>query len=359
MNSENHTYIIAEAGVNHNGSLDLALRLIDAAVEAGADAVKFQTFNSKNLASSLAKKADYQRKTTNSEESQLEMLRKLELSRDFHFKLRDHCDSSKIAFLSTPFDTDSLRFLTGVMGMKTIKISSGDLTNAPFLLETARLSNQVILSTGMSSMEEVSDALGVLAYGFLEPSSPPRNHEDFPRSLQSMNGKRALKERVILLHCTTEYPAPPSEVNLRAMNSLQETFGLRSGYSDHTRGIHIPIAAVARGACLIEKHFTLDRNLPGPDHPASLEPQELKAMVANIRELEMALGDGKKVPTPSESPNRDVVRKSLVVERATRMGSPLSLVCKRPGTGISPFEYWKWQGTPANRDYQEDELLER
>lgn len=359
MNSEKHTYIIAEAGVNHNGSFDLALRLIDAAVEAGADAVKFQTFNSKSLASSLAKKADYQKKTTSSDESQLEMLTRLELSKELHFKLRDHCDSSGIAFLSTPFDMDSLLFLTGVMELKTIKISSGDLTNAPFLLETARLSDQVILSTGMSSMEEVGDALGVLAYGFLDPTAMPCSREDFLHSFQSVDGKRALRERVILLHCTTEYPAPPAEVNLRAMNSLEETFGLRCGYSDHTRGIHIPIAAVARGACVIEKHFTLDRSLPGPDHPASLEPGELKAMVANIRELELALGDGKKFPTPSEGPNRDVVRKSLVVERATRAGTPLSLVCKRPGTGISPFEFWTWQGTPANKDYQEDELLER
>lgn len=353
------TFVIAEAGVNHNGSLDLAFRLVDAAATAGADAVKFQTFRAASLVSRSAPKADYQVVSTGAAESQHDMIRRLELDERAHERIMAHCKERGIEFLSTPFDIDSLNLLADSMGVRRIKLSSGDLTDAPLLLACARKARPVIVSTGMSTLEEVKSALGVLAFGFVDPTGAP-SASMFDRSFASPEGQGALRQRVSLLHCTTEYPAPVADVNLRAMATLASTFGLPVGYSDHTRGTTVPIAAVALGARIIEKHFTLDRGLPGPDHPASLEPGELQYMVAAIRDVELALGTSDKRPAPSELKNRTVARKSLVATRAIRRGesfTPENLAAKRPGNGVSPVNYWEWLGRQAERDYAPDEQV--
>lgn len=354
-------FIIAEAGVNHNGSLTRAMELIDVAAEAGADAVKFQTFRSEAVISGLAPKAEYQLTTTGAEESQLDMVRRLELDHAAHRKLLEHCKRRGIGFLSTPFDAVSAEFLVRELAISRVKIPSGELTNAPFLLQLAHFGLPIILSTGMSTLGEVEDALGVLAFGMGATDGLPPGRVAFRKAYLNPEGQALLRERVTLLHCTTEYPAPFAEVNLRAMDTLAAAFGLKVGFSDHTPGIAIPLAAVARGACIVEKHFTLDRNLPGPDHLASLEPAELVAMVAGIRQVESALGNGQKVPAPSEVKNIPIARRSLVAERAVNIGDTWSedaLSCKRPGTGRSPFDYWAVLGTPANRSYKADELID-
>ena len=350
-------YIIAEAGVNHNGSLDMALELVDSAASAGADAVKFQTFTAASLVARYAPKANYQRLNTDTEETQFEMLRRLELTESDHAVLIERCREQGITFLATPFDSESLALLSGRFALETIKVSSGDLTNAPFLLEIGRVARKVILSTGMSSLSDVENALGVLAHALTASKTPPTAIA-FAKAYASKAGQVALRQRVTLLHCTTEYPAPIAEVNLRAMDTMAAAFGLPVGYSDHTEGIHVPVAAVARGATLIEKHFTLDKKLPGPDHRASLNPLELAEMVAAIRDIEMALGDGIKRPTPGEVSNRIAARKSLVAAQPMIAGQPLVLAVKRPGNGVSPFQYWTLQGRPANRDYHPDELID-
>jgi N-acetylneuraminate synthase len=361
MNTEKDpTFIIAEAGVNHNGDISLAKQLIDIAANAGADAVKFQTFQAEKVVSRNAPKAQYQTQTTGTTESQFEMIRKLELSDLDHEVLISHAQSRRIEFLSTPFDLPSLHLLTHNFGLKTIKIPSGEITNAPFLLEIARCAEQVILSTGMSTLAEVEAALGVLAFGFTTDKAIPQRG-DFEQAFASDQGQQELRDRVTLLHCTTEYPAPFGEVNLRAMDTLASAFGLAVGYSDHTPGIHVSLAAVARGARIIEKHFTSDRTLPGPDHQASLEPQELNQLVRQIREIEQALGDGIKRPTASEWKNREVARKSLVASSAIKAGEVFTeenLTCKRPGTGVSPFTYWQTIGQVATRSYDMDETLD-
>lgn len=354
-------FVIAEAGVNHNGNIEMAHRLIDAAADAGANAVKFQTFRATDLAGRDAPKAAYQERTTDAAESQLDMLKRLELAPAAHFALRDHAAEREIAFLSTPFDDASLDFLTGEMGMETIKIPSGEITNGPFLLRIARAAQKIILSTGMSSLGEVEAALAVLAFGLSTTPDAAPSHAAFETAFLSQAGQKQLRTHVTLLHCTTEYPAPPIDVNLRAMDTLGTAFGLPVGYSDHTQGIHIPIAAIARGAVLIEKHFTLDRTLPGPDHRASLEPEELKAMVHALREVETALGDGAKRPAAAEISNRAVARKSLVAARPIAAGealSPSTLACKRPGTGISPMAFWDLCGRAATRIYAEGEAID-
>lgn len=358
MDSDKGCFVIAEAGVNHNGSLEMARELIDAAADAGADAVKFQTFTAASLVTKQAPKAGYQVETTGAGESQHEMIRRLELGEADHAQLIEHAGRRRIEFLSTPFDPDSLRLLTERFGLKTIKLSSGDITNAPFLLEVARAASRVIVSTGMSTLAEIEAALGVLAFGFGMPADAAPGDTAFVRAYASETGQRMLRRRVALLHCTTEYPAPMEEVNLRAMDSMASAFGLEVGYSDHTAGIHVAIAAVARGAKIIEKHFTLDRSLPGPDHKASLEPGELKSMVCAIRDVERSLGDGIKRPTESEWKNRPVVRKSLVAARPLASGESLALACKRPGTGLSPFRFWDMEGSPANRAYDADESID-
>lgn len=358
MATDKTTFIIAEAGVNHNGSLDLALQLIDAAVEAGADAVKFQTFRAERLVAKHAAKAVYQKRATDPDESQFDMIRKLELDEPEHEQLIARCRQRGVTFMSTPFDSNSLQLLTGRFGLDTIKVSSGDITNAPFLLEIARTARQVILSTGMCTLAEVESALGVLAFGFTAAADAVPSPASFEQAYASIEGQSVLQQRASLLHCTTEYPAPVIEVNLRAMDTMAQAFGLRTGYSDHTSGIHIPIAAVARGATIIEKHFTLDRSLPGPDHRASLEPTELHDMVRAIRDVERSLGDGIKRPTASEWKNRPIARKSLVAEQPVSLGEPLKLACKRPGSGISPYRYWELHNTPAKRDYASDEVID-
>ena len=355
------TYIIAEAGVNHNGDMNLAKQLIDVAAEAGANAVKFQTFRAEQVVSRQAPKAEYQTRTTDQAESQFEMIRKLELTETDHKMLIAHAQTCGIAFLSTPFDVPSLHLLTKRFGLQTIKIPSGEITNAPFLLAIAQAAQQVIFSTGMSTLAEVEAALGVLALGFVSPVAATPQRGDFERAFASGAGQQALRDRVTLLHCTTEYPAPFDEVNLFAMDTLAAAFGLPVGYSDHTSGIHVSLAAVARGARVIEKHFTLDRSLPGPDHKASLEPDELRQLVQQIREIEHALGDGIKRPTAAEWKNRDVVRKSLVAAKTIKAGEVFTeknLTCKRPGTGTNPSLYWTTLGQTATRSYVDDEMLD-
>lgn len=328
--------IIAEAGVNHNGDIQLAKHLIDEAATAGADLVKFQTFNADRQVTRTAKKAEYQTQTTDSKESQQEMLRCLELTADMHKQLIDHCALRNIGFFSTGFDIESVDLLLR-LGQDHFKIPSGEITNLPYLRHIGRLGKAVILSTGMSTLGDIEAALDVL---------------------EQAGTTRA---QITVLHCTTEYPTPMAEVNLRAMQSIHAAFGVAVGYSDHTSGIEVAIAAVAMGATVIEKHFTLDRNLPGPDHKASLEPKELKAMVAAIRNIEVALGDGIKRLTPSEARNKPVARKSLVASQAIKAGEVFStqnITAKRPGTGISPMRWDEVMGRTAPRDFAADELIE-
>lgn len=329
-------FIIAEAGVNHNGSIKLAKKLIDVAVDAEADAVKFQTFKAEKIISRYAPKAEYQKKTTDKEETQLEMVKKLELDADTHEELVRYCTKKGIIFLSTPFDIESIDLLYK-LGLKIFKIPSGEITNLPYLRKIGRLKKRIILSTGMADMGEIEDALNIL----LEA------------------GTR--KENITVLHCNTEYPTSFEDVNLLAMLSIRDAFKVSVGYSDHTHGIEIPIAAVALGATVIEKHFTLDKNMEGPDHKASLEPHELKAMVHAIRNVEKALGSGIKKPSASEIKNKSIVRKSIVAAKDIKKGEMLSeetLAVKRPGIGISPSEWDRIIGRKAKRDYKEDELIE-
>lgn len=354
------TFIIAEAGVNHNGSMDLARKLIECAVESGADAVKFQTFRAESLASLSSPKADYQLMTTDSGESQFEMLKKLELSEENHFTLVEHCKQRGIMFLSSTFGTEGLRFLTNKLSLSLLKIPSGEITNSPLLLEVAQSGRPVILSTGMSTLAEIETALGVLAFGYIRPQKARPGPNAFQRAFSSARGQSVLKKNVVLLHCTTEYPAPFSDINLKAMDKMRQAFGLPVGLSDHSAGSTIPVAAVARGAVVIEKHFTLDRNLPGPDHKASLEPDEFKDVVKRIRQVEEAVGSGSKVPASSEWKNRIIVRKSLVAACAIKKGEKFTsenITAKRPGDGISPVNFWDYLGRRAERPYQKDELI--
>ena len=361
MHTNKPVFIIAEGGVNHNGSLSLAKELIDVAAEAGASAVKFQTFRAELVVSRHAPKAKYQTCTTDQTESQFEMIRKLELTENDHELLMAHAQLRGIAFLSTPFDVPSLHLLVKRFGLQTIKISSGEITNAPFLLAIARATERVILSTGMSTLAEVEAALGVLAFGFVSPAAATLHRGEFEHVYASGAGQQALHDRVTLLHCTTEYPTPFNEVNLRAMDTLAAAFDLPVGYSDHTPGIHASLAAVARGARVIEKHFTLDRNMPGPDHKASLQPDELRQLICQTRDIEQALGDGIKRPTASEWKNRDVARRSLVAAKSIKAGEVFTeenLTSKRPGTGVSPSLYWLTLGQSATRSYAVDEAVD-
>lgn len=356
-----HTLIIAEAGVNHNGSLDRAIELVDAAAAAGADAVKFQTFRAERLASRRAPKAEYQKRETGTEQSQLEMLRALELGEEMHRSLIARCAQRGIEFMSTPFDHDSLRLLADTFGLARLKLGSGDLTNAPLLLALAQTGKPLILSTGMATLADVEEALGVLAFGYAAGPGVAPSRAAFRAAFESDAGQGGLRQKITLLHCTTEYPTPAADVNLRAMDTLRLAFGLPVGYSDHTEGSAIALAAVARGATVIEKHFTLDRNLPGPDHKASLESAELAAMVADIRRVEAALGDGIKRVAASERANRAVARKSLVAAKAIAAGEPFcpdNIEVKRPDGGLAPILYWDVLGRPAPRAFDEDEPIE-
>lgn len=354
------TLIIAEAGVNHNGSEKLAFELVDAAVAAGVDIVKFQTFKAKKLVTADAKKADYQIKNTQKVESQLTMLSRLELSYQFHHELVDYCNSLGIEFLSTAFDEDSLVFLVNELKLKRLKIPSGELTNAPLVLQHAQTGADLIVSTGMATLAEIECALGVIAFGYLDKANVPPSLAAFQEAYFSLEGQQKLKEKVTLLHCTTEYPAPMVDINLKAMDTLGTAFNLSAGYSDHSAGIEIPIAAVARGAVLIEKHFTLDKSMEGPDHKASLEPNELSAMVSAIRNVELAIGDGVKGPRPSEMKNKSIARKSLVAAKTINAGELFSadnMGIKRPGNGLTPYSYWDVIGTVATTSYDEGDLI--
>lgn len=357
--SANPVYIIAEAGVNHNGRRDLAFALVDAAARAGADAVKFQTFDATKLAAKSAPKAAYQKTVTDRHESQLDMLRKLELSREWHGELQAHARASGIEFLSTAFDPDSLDFLVE-LGMPLFKVPSGELTNAPLLWRFARTGKPLVISTGMATLSEVEQGLAVVAHAF-NAADEPSDMDEVWYGWSQPAWRRSLQSRVTLLHCTSQYPTPMREVNLRAMDTLAEAFHLPVGYSDHTEGILIPVAAVARGARLIEKHFTLDRTLPGPDHQASLEPAQLLQMVQEIRALSLALGDGDKAPQPSEWDTRRAARQQVVAARALPVGSVFArddLGTARCGRGRLASGLWELVGQVATREYSAGEVIE-
>lgn len=335
MSNNHHTLIIAEAGVNHNGDVELAKRLIDAAADAGADLVKFQTFVAERLATQSAPKAEYQTRMTDEVQSQFVMLRQLELTAEMHKTLIAYCRSRNIGFFSTGFDVESLDYLAS-LGAERFKIPSGEITNLPYLRHVGAFGKPVFLSTGMATLGEIEAALEVL-----EASGTPRTH-------------------ITVLHCNTEYPTPMQDVNLCAMFRIRDTFGVAVGYSDHTPGFEVPIAAVALGATVIEKHLTLDRNLPGPDHKASLEPDEFTVMVRAIRNIELAMGDGIKRPSPSETKNKPIARKSLVAARAISAGDLFTsenVTVKRPGTGISPMRWDEVMGRVAACDFAIDDLI--
>jgi len=330
-----HTLIIAEAGVNHNGSMKLAKKLVDVAVKAGADYVKFQTFKAETLVTQNADKAEYQKGLTNEDETQFEMIKKLELDRKAHVDLIDYCKTKDIQFVSTAFDHDSIELLTE-LDIPLFKIPSGEITNLPYLRHIGGMGKPIIMSTGMSTLDEIRDALNILIESGAE------------------------KEKITILHCNTEYPTPIGDVNLKAMLTIRNEFGVKVGYSDHTLGIEIPIAAVAMGATIIEKHFTIDRTLPGPDHIASLEPDELKAMVIAIRKTERAMGSGIKEPSSSENKNMEIARKSIVAKKSIKKGEKFTtrnITVKRPGTGISPMNWDALLGQNSNKNFNIDDLI--
>lgn len=352
--------VIAEAGVNHNGELDLALRLVEAAAAAGADIVKFQTFDARKLVTATAATADYQRRNFNAGDTQLAMLEALQLSREDHRVLHDHCQARRIEFLSSPFDIESARFLVDVVGVRRIKVGSGELTNAPMLLALSRLGLPMILSTGMATLAEVEEALSVVAFGLLASADARPSRAAFAEAYASFDARLVLAQ-VTVMQCTTEYPAAYDEVNLRVMDVYASRFGVRPAYSDHTPGIDIALAAAARGAEIIEKHFTLSRDMEGPDHKASVTPGEMKAMVDGVRRIGRALGDGVKRPQPSEIPNMAIARKSLIAAVDIAQGERFTeqnLTAKRPGTGLSPIMMFDYLGHPADRAYAADELIQ-
>lgn len=333
---KNKIFIIAEAGVNHNGSIDLAFKLIDTAKEAGSDAIKFQSFRAEKLVTKVAEKAEYQKMMTDSSESQFEMIKKLELTVDDHIKLIEYCKKTGIMFLSSPFDLDSIDLLNE-LGLEIFKIPSGEIINLPYLRKIGKLNKNVILSTGMSDLGEIEDAIDILT-----------------ESGTDIN-------KITILHCNTEYPTPFEDVNLKAMLTIKKSFGAKVGYSDHTQGIEVPIAAVALGAEVIEKHFTLDRNMEGPDHKASLEPNELKQMVFSIKNIEKALGNGIKKPSSSELKNIPIARKSLIALKDIKQGEIFTdenVGIKRPGNGITPMRWEEVIGKKAVKDFQTDDLIE-
>jgi N,N'-diacetyllegionaminate synthase len=335
MESANHVFIIAEAGLNHNGSIEKAIEMIHVAKEAGVDAVKFQTAVPELVITKEATKAEYQLNFTENDETQLEMLKKLHLPLADYKRLKDECDENNIEFMSAPFDEVSIETLK-ILEMKRYKIPSGEISNLPYLRQIGRLGRVVIISTGMSMLDEIRNALNILIESGTE------------------------KEQITILHCNTEYPTPMEDVNLKAMLTIRDELGVKIGYSDHTLGIEVAISAVALGATVIEKHFTLDRNMSGPDHAASLEPKELKVMVTAIRNREKAMGDGIKKPSSSEAKNISVARKSIVAKRSIKKGELFTeetLTVKRPGTGISPMEWDEMIGKQADREYQKDDLI--
>ncbi len=360
MKSKHKTFVIAEAGVNHNGSVSRAFDLIDAAANAGADAVKFQSFNANTLATNTLPKANYQIAQTGASETQLEMLKVLELSKKDHHRIINHCKKRKIEFLSTPFDHQSLSFLVSELGLPYIKIGSGDLTNGPLLLKASNFRTPIILSTGMASLSEIEEALSILSFGYINTKNHLSNKKSFLKAYLSDKGQSALRKNVKLLHCTTEYPAPFDEVNLGCITSLKKAFNLDVGYSDHTQGLAITFAAVTCGATIIEKHLTMDRTLPGPDHTSSLEPIEFREMVSGIRNIELAIGDGVKRPTHSEQKNALVARKTIVASKSIKKGDKFSehnITIKRAGRGLEPNQYWDILGKTAKKNFNFEEII--
>jgi N-acetylneuraminate synthase len=352
-------FIIAEAGVNHNGSLELAKKLIDVAYEAGADAVKFQTFKADLITTSKAAKAEYQIQNTGGDESQQEMLKKLELSREDHITLIDYSKSLGVKFLSTPFDIGSLNELVE-MGVDILKIGSGDITNAPLLLKAGRSGLPVIISSGLSNLDDIENALAVLAFGYKYSDKLPNNHQECLDLLSELDVKARLKEMVTILHCTTDYPADFTDINLRAMSTIAKEFDMRVGYSDHSIGTLVPVVAASLGASVIEKHVTLDKSMSGPDHKASLDPSELKFMVQSIRDTEVILGDAKKAPTQAELKNKNIVRRGVYAAKDIELGKVISLdniITLRPENSISPLDIWDYLGRKAKKAYKKYDVL--
>lgn len=360
--SLSNTLIIAEAGVNHNGDIDLAYRLIDAAKSCGADVVKFQTFKAKDLVTDNAQQADYQQRNLGSKCSQLEMLAKLELSFEQHKLLSDYCEKVGIEYLSTAFDDESLDFLIEQTAIKRLKVPSGELTNSPFLLKHARSRLPLIISTGMANLAEIEQALNIVAFGLLTPSSKVVPSQDELTNLwQSKEAHLLLSQNVTLLHCTSDYPAPLKDIHLNALTLFQEKFGLSVGYSDHTVGHLVPCLAIAKDARVIEKHFTLDKALPGPDHKASLSINELQQMIVELRQTEVILGLKQKQPSAKELATAKLVRKSLVAKRDIKQGEKFTdenLCIKRPGNGLHPETYWRLIDTVCKANYSEGDLID-
>ncbi len=353
------TIVIAEAGVNHNGDEGLAFDLIDAAVDSGADIVKFQTFKADSLVTKHAKKAEYQLENTDGNSSQIDMLRELELEDQTYERLNSYCKEKNIEFLSTAFDLSSLHYLVSELELKRLKIPSGEITNLPLILEFAKTGLPIIISSGMSSLKEIQLALGVLAFGYLKNSDKP-SVDAFEESFLLDEGKELLKERVTLLHCLTEYPAPKDEINLNAIRSMKKLFGVNVGYSDHTEGTLASLVAVSLGANVIEKHFTLDRSMTGPDHKASLEPDQLTELIRSIKEVERMMGDGEKRIMPSEMKNALIARKSIVAAESINKGEIFTennLTFKRPASGKSPSSYWDLLDQKAKKNYSKDDFI--
>ena len=359
---KNKILFIAEAGVNHNGSMKNIIKMIDIASKSGADAIKFQTFKASNLATENAKKANYQLKTTNSKESHFNMLKKLELSEKDHFKIKDYCKRKGIKFLSTAFDFDSLNFLNKKINLDTFKIPSGEINNLPLLIEFGRTKKKIILSTGMSTLKEIDKAISYLAIGnILGRRRFDKNI--LKKELKKLTPKKKLKilkNKLSILHCTTNYPAKNYELNLNAIKTISQNFNFTVGYSDHSMGIYASLAACALGARIIEKHFTISKKLEGPDHKASLEPHELSSLIDNIRNIEFSLGDGVKKPFKSEIKNIRSIRKSLVARKNIKIGEIFSennLTIKRPGTGKSPEKYWDYLEKKSKKNYNKDDII--
>ena len=352
----NQVYIIAEVGVNHNGRLDLAMKLIDVAKDCGADAVKFQTFRAESLVTAYAEKADYQKANDSSSSNQLEMLKKLEISFQDHFKLKEYCEKKQIEFLSSAFDFECLKFLIHELKLQTIKVPSGETANYPFIYELAKAQVKAIVSTGMFEMDEIKTALAVMAKGY-------RGQEMDIRSVHQMSIDEistTLKDKISLLHCTTSYPCTAEDANIKVVETFKNTFKVPVGFSDHTEDFVAAMAAVSLGACVIEKHITLDTSMEGPDHKASMDPQQFKQYVELIRETEKVLGNGVKKPTAVELQNRVFARKSIVAKQPIRAGERFSeqnIDMKRPGNGMSPLNYWDILGKIAKRDFKKDEMI--
>lgn len=361
MELDDKVLVIAEAGVNHNGDIKLAKELVKVAAECGAHIVKFQTFKAHKLVTKTAEKAKYQKENSGANESQFEMLRKLELSEEMHFEILECCKDHDIRFLSTAFEVDSLKFLTQTVGLDVLKIPSGEITNGPLLHAHAKSASKIIMSTGMSNLDEIDDALAVLSHGLCNPGHEITSLEDCYAVYRTDKGQQELQKCVTLLHCTSNYPASDESVNLRAMDTLRTKFNLPVGYSDHTEGIVASVAAVARGATIIEKHFTLDRTLPGPDHKASIEPDELKELVDMCNRVTHMLGSEEKKADVTEEPTKEIARKSIVAKNTISVGDQLSvenLIIKRPGTGVSPMKWWDLLNSKATRNYSKDDTID-